>query len=47
MRVDVSPGALRSTGTPNTYEGFTITTSMPLRAPAASASASPSCFASG
>ena len=47
MRVEVSPGWLRSTGTPKTYDGFTITTSMPCRAPAASASASPSCFASG
>ena len=47
MRVEVSPGRERSSGGPNTYEGFTTTTSTPSRAPAASASDSPSCLASG
>src|ERR687895_553716 len=47
MRVEVSPGRERSSGGPNTYEGFTTTTCTPMRAPAARASDSPSCLASG
>src|SRR3954453_1595497 len=35
VRVDVSPGSRRSTGTPSTYEGLTTTTSTPSRPPAA------------